>query len=548
MLLVVLLTASLATACGSKRKNKRKTRVKKTPTTAPGTLTPKNGGHLKLLSNEPRFLNPVLETRFNRANMLIFEGLVGLGPRLEPVPRLAEKWDIASDGKTITFTLRKGVTWHDGKPFTSADVKFTYEAIRSVKAQTVWAGYMKNIVSVEAPNQQTIVVKYSTSYAPALLVWTVGIIPKHIYGTGDLLKHPANKEPVGTGPYKLARWEVGQRLLFTANTKWWYGRPHIDTIELGLKKPEDTVDALIVGTTDFARVQDVESWSNKAQLPEFRDSFEVSNVAEPRFRCIAWNVQRKPFSDRRVRIGLTHALNRTRIIDDVLLGEARALSAPFFPTMFGADPSIAPYPFDLSKATKLLDGAGQPSKNGSRFKVDLIALQSQRNASVESMMAIFRRDLKSIGIELKVAFLPTREFFNRVVMRNFDGAFFGWLPDIPDPDPYALLHSSQIDKAPIHAGYANQIVDKLLDDARRTTNRDERKALYHKVHAQVHLDEPYTVLYAEDGRYAWSRRLRGVNPADVGPQPRFPGIARWWIAAPPRPGTAAQKLGHQPRK
>jgi peptide/nickel transport system substrate-binding protein len=237
---------------------------------------------------------------------------------------------------------------------------------------------------------------------------------------------------------------------------------------------------------------------------------------------------------------MTHALDRTRIIDDILLGEARALSAPFFPTMFGADPSIAPYAFDLSKATKLFDDAGHPSKDGVRFTVDLIALQSQRNASVESMMAIFRRDLKSVGINLKVSFLPTRAFFNRVVMRDFDGAYFGWLPDIPDPDPYALLHSSQMDKAPIHAGYANTAVDSLLDDARRTANRDERKALYHRVHALVHADEPYTMLYAEHGRYAWSRRLRGVNPKDIGPQPRFPGIARWWITAPSRPGAAAK--------
>jgi peptide/nickel transport system substrate-binding protein len=272
MALAILMTASLAMACGSKRKSKKKPRVKP-PTTSPNTLTPKNGGHLKLLSNEPRFLNTVLETRFNRANMLIFEGLVGLGPRLEAVPRLAEKWEVAKDGKTITFTLRKGVTWHDGTPFTSADVKFTFDSIRSVKAQTVWSGYMRNIASVTVPDAHTVVVKYSTSYAPALLVWTVGIIPKHIYGTGDLLKHPANKEPVGTGPFKLSRWEVGQRLLFKANDKWWFGRPHIETIELVVKKPEDTVDALTKGGVDFARVVDVEEWSNKAQLPEFRDSF-----------------------------------------------------------------------------------------------------------------------------------------------------------------------------------------------------------------------------------------------------------------------------------
>lgn len=544
-LMSVILSLTLVSACGSKKK--RKKRTKNTPTKAPSDLRPKPGGHVSLFSNEPRYLNPILETRFNRANILIFEGMVGLGTRLEPVPRLATKWTVSADGKTITFTLRKGVTWHDGKPFTSADVKFTYEKIKSTKAQTVWAAYMANIDKVETPDASTVVVTYKTSYAPSLTIWSVGIIPKHIYGDEPLLKHPANREPVGTGPYKLARWELGKSLLLKANPTWWFGRPHIDSIELKTKAPSDTVDALSAGQLDFARVTDINQWSNKAQLAEFRDRFEVSNVPEPRFRCIAWNVQRKLLSNPKVRVALTHALDRGRVIDDVLLGQAQALSAPFFPTMFGADPSIAPYKFDLDRAVKLLDEAGYPSKNGTRFSIDLISLQSQRNASAEAVLAVFRRDLKSIGIELKVTFLPTREFFNRVNFsadgkRDFDGAYFGWLPDIPDPDPYALLHSSQIKKAPIHSGYSNPEVDKLLDQARATTNRDERKTIYHKVHALVHRDEPYTMLYAEHGRYAWNRKLRGVNPADIGPQPRFPGIARWWIDnRRARPGTTAAK-------
>ena len=135
-----------------------------------------------------------------------------------------------------------------------------------------------------------------------------------------------------------------------------------------------------------------------------------------------------------------------------------------------------------------------------------------------------------------------REYFERLAKHDYDGNYFGWLPDIPDPDPYALLDSSQIGTGPNYAYYANPEVDKLLDEARATPSRDARKALYAKVHAIVADELPYTPLYAPYGHYAWNRRLRGVNPRDLGPQMLFPGVARWWVdqqppAAPRTPGS-----------
>jgi peptide/nickel transport system substrate-binding protein len=496
---------------------------------------PPRGGHLLLPSNEPRYLNPVLETRFELANMLIFEGLVGLDARLEPVPRLAESWDVSGDARTITFKLREGVTWHDGTPLTARDVAFTFEQIRSVEAPSLWKAYMSSVEQVSTPDDRTVVVEYARPYAPGLVTWTVGILPQHIYGKGDLVSSDGNREPIGTGPYRLARWEPGKRLMLQANDTWWFGRPHIDTIELVVGTSESgALDALRKGELDLVRIADLTEWT-KAQLPEFRQAFEVSDVVESRFRLIAWNALRKPYDDARVRQALTFALNRERVIDDVLLGQGRPLSAPFFPNMFGADPSIAPYPFDLDRAVKLLDEAGLPSKDGRRLEIQLLSLESQRGPTTDATMAIFRSDLRAIGIELKLTYLPATEFFERTVLRDYDALYFGWLPDISDPDPYALLHSSQIGSGANYAGYSDPDVDDLLEEA-RAAGRDERKALYHRLHRVLGEAQPYTMLYAPYGHYAWNRRLRGVNPRDLGPQPRFPGVARWWIApksAPP---------------
>jgi peptide/nickel transport system substrate-binding protein len=265
-------------------------------------------------------------------------------------------------------------------------------------------------------------------------------------------------------------------------------------------------------------------------MSDFRENYEVSDVIESSIQLLGWNLQKKPLENVRVRQALTMALDRSRAIEDVLLGQARPLSGPFFPTMFGADPAVAPYSLDLERAAKLLDEAGFPAKNGKRFRIDMIALESQRGPVADGIMAIFRSDLLQLGIELELEMVSSRDFFQRIADRKFDAVYFTWLPDIPDPDPYSLLHSSMIGIGANFPAYANPEVDQLLDQARATADRNERRALYHKVHRIVHEELPYTPLFAPYGHYAWNRRVRGVSPADVSSQPRFPGVARWWIA------------------
>jgi peptide/nickel transport system substrate-binding protein len=506
--------------CGSK---------KDAPTALPqDSSSPRHGGHIVLPSNEPDRLNPALQTRFDRATPLIFEGLVGLDANLAVQPRLAESWVIAPDSKAITFRLRRGVKWHDGQPFTAADVAFTFETIRATEEPTVWKGYMANVETVETPDDHTVVVRYGQPYGPALVSWEVGIIPRHAYSRGP----GSREEPiaVGTGPFRFVRWEPGQRIVLEAHKDYWGGRPYLASVEILLNVPSVAqLDLLKESKLDFVEISDVAVWSQQVHTPEFREHYEVADEVESRFRMIAWNHQRVPFELKSVRLALTLALDRARVIEEVLIGQAQLLSAPFFATMYGADPSVAPHPFDPARATKLLDEARLLAKNGQRFAVELIVRESERSQSLDQMLAIFQRNLRAVDVELKVVFLDTREFFDRIVLREFDAAFIGWVPDIADPDPYALLHSSQINAGPNYAGYANAEVDRLLEEARSLSDREARKALYHEIHALVHAEEPYTLLYAAYGHYAWSRRLHGVNPRDIGTQPRYPGVARWWV-------------------
>tara|TARA_R110002096_G_scaffold292224_1_gene486524 strand:- start:73884 stop:75533 length:1650 start_codon:yes stop_codon:yes gene_type:complete len=526
-LALALLFSFATVACKGKKNDDADTSGAKV-TQAPAAR--EHGGNVKLPSNEPRFLNPVLETRFNRANILLFEGLVGFDGTLEPVPRLAESWEQSNEGKTITFRLRKGVKWSDGTDFTSKDVAFTVEQIRNPKWRTLWRTYFSGIESVNTPDDLTVVVNYKTPYAPALVSWSVGILPAHKFVDTDFTTAPANMEPVGTGPFKLTRWEQGGRMLLARNDKWWNGKAGLGTIELvfGL---EDKLAALKAGKIDFANIPDIGRWASEAQLPDFLDRFEQTTSVESIFRLIAWNGAKAPFDKPEVRQALTHALDRERVIDDVLLGEGQLLSAPFFANMYGADSRIAPYAFDLKIADEQLTAAGFPKVDGKRFELDLITLTSQKLPIHAEMFAIFQHDLASLGIALKVSYLTPVEFEERHVAGNFDAAFFGWLRDIPDPDPSALLHSSQIQGGQNFARYTNEDVDGWLEAAVSTSDRDQRKVLYAKVHGQLHKDMPYTVLYAPHSHYAWSRKLRRTHPADVSAQTRFPGISRWTVDA-----------------
>ncbi|MCP4446716.1 MAG: hypothetical protein GY811_15420 [Myxococcales bacterium] len=487
------------------------------------------GGNVKLASNEPRFLNPVLETRFDRANILIFEGLVGFDGTLEPVPRLAESWEQSNGGKTITFRLRKGVKWSDGTDFTSKDVAFTVAQIRNPQLHTLWRTYFSGIESVNTPDDLTVVVNYSTPYAPALVSWSVGILPAHKFTDTDFASAPANMEPVGTGPFKLSRWEQGGRMLLSRNDKWWNGQAGLGSIEL-IFGIDDKLGALKAGKLDFANIPDIGQWASEAQLPEFLDMFEQTTSVESIFRLIAWNGAKAPFSTSEVRQALTHALNRERVVEDVLLGEGQLLSAPFFANMYGADSSVAPRAFDLEIADAMLTEAGLKKTDGERFALDLITLTSQKIPLNAEMFAIFKHDLAQLGIGLTVSYLTPVEFEERHVSGNFDAAFFGWLRDIPDPDPSALLHSAQVEGGQNFARYKNEKVDGWLEEAVSTSDRVQRKILYAKVHAQVHADMPYTVLYAPHSHFAWSRALRRIHPADVSAQTRFPGISRWTTA------------------
>jgi peptide/nickel transport system substrate-binding protein len=493
---------------------------------------PRAGGFIVLPSPEPRILNPVTRVGFDLATPLLFDSLVALDPKNEPVPVLAQSWDRSADGKTLTFHLRAGVKWHDGQPFGADDVVFTIAAVQSA-ANSIWSAYLAPVAKVEAPDAQTVVVTYKQPYGPDVASYVFGILPKHLFEGKDLLKAAANVTPVGTGPFKLVRWSPGKDMLLEANPSYWNGRPNLDQVDLRFDVPnQEHLAALRDGRLDFAEITEPADWNGVLRTPEFLDRFETGAGEETTITLITWNTQRKPLDDKRVRVGLTQALDRPRVIEEVLGGAGRPVSGPFYPTMWGADPNIAPWPFDKAAAGKLFDQAGLAAKGGKRFPLELLVEATKRGTVYDAMLAIFRADLADLGVELKVTYLARQDLIDRLILRNFEAVLFEFSADIPDPDPYALLHSSQVNAGQNFAGYVNAEADKLLDAGRAVNDRSKRKEAYFALNKIVHDDAPYTFLYVPTRYYAWNRRLHGVLPLDTATLPRWPGVARWWVSEP----------------
>jgi len=492
----------------------------------------KTGGYVVLSSPEPSTLNPITSAAFDVATPLIFDGLVGLDARGELVPVLAEKWSRSPDGKVLTFQLRKNVTWHDGKPFTSADVAFTIDTIRKGQAPTLWAAYLASIEKVEATGEHTVAVTWRESYGPDVASFIFGILPKHVFEGQDVARAPANNSPVGTGPFKFVRWSSRKNMVLAANEQYWAGRPNLDRIEIVFDiRPRDHLRALSESKLDFAEITEPAEWSGELRTPEFLERFETGSLDENVITLVAWNCQKKPFDDKRVRQALTMALDRPRVIEDVLLGAARPTSGPFFPNMWGADPNVAPRPFDLKMAADLLDQAKLGAKQDkTRFAIELLVQDNFRGSSMyDQMLAIFRNDFEKIGIDLRVTFIPRGEVVDRLRLHEFDAVLFRWSSDIPDPDPYALLHSSQINGGENYVGWVNPEADKLLEAGRRAQDRSQRKESYYALHRLVQDEQPYSFLYAPQRYYAWSRRVHGVSPLDLSALTRWPGVAGWWV-------------------
>ncbi len=464
----------------------------------------------------------------------VYEGLVKYDKNIELTGELAESWTVSPDGKTITFKLRKGVKWHDGKPYTSKDALFSYQFMVNPKTPTPYSGDYLKVVKAEAPDDYTFVVHYKEPYAPAVASWGLSQLPSHLHKLGeDPRKSPLFRHPIGTGPYKFHKWEGGAQIEVRANTDYWDGRPNIDSV-LWRIIPDTATQFLELKNQgiDYMGL-DALQYQRQTGGEFFEKNFNKYKYLSSSYTYLGYNLRRKLFQDVRIRRALTYAIDKQEIVKGVLLGMGQATSGPYKPGTYWYNDNVAKYPYNPKKAKELFaqagwtdsDGDGWLDKDGKRF--EFIIITNQGNAYRANAGAIIQYRLAQIGIKVDLRIYEWATFLKYYIEKGaFDATILAWtIP--PDPDLYDVWHSSKAKPGQLNfTYYINKEVDELLLKGQKEFDKVKRKAIYDRVQEILAEEQPYTFLYAAQALPIVHSRFKGIKPAPAGLSYNF---IRWWV-------------------
>ena len=475
---------------------------------------------------------------------LIFNGLIKYDKDIRIVGDLAESWEISKDGLVITFHLRKGVRWHDGRPFTAADVLYTYQVTVDPKTPTAYAGDFLKVKKAEVLDDWTFRATYDKPFAPALMSWSVGILPKHLLAGKDITTSPLGRRPIGTGPYKFKEWVTGQKIVLVSNPDYFEGRPYIDgyimriipdTATMFLELRANGIDRMGLTPLQYTR---------QTENNLFRENFNKYRYLSFAYTYMGYNLKNVLFTDKRVRQAIAHAVNRVEMIDGVLLGLGKPATGPYKPGTWAHNPNVRDYPYDPAKAKTLLaeagwkdlNGDGVLEKDGLPFAFEIIT--NQGNEIRAKCAEIIQRRLAEVGIKVKIRVVEwaafVKDFINK---RKFDATILGWT--IPmEPDLYDVWHSSKTGPEELNfISYKNGEVDALIEKGRETFDQSVRKSCYDRIQEIFAEEQPYLFLYVPDALPIIHARFRGVEVAPLGIGHNF---IKWYVPK------AEQKLVMKP--
>ncbi len=463
----------------------------------------------------------------------VFNGLIKYDKDIRIVGDLAESWEISKDGLVITFHLRRGVRWHDGRPFTAADVLYTYQVTVDPKTPTAYAGDFLKVKKAEVLDDWTFRATYDKPFAPALMSWSVGILPKHLLAGKEITTSPLGRRPIGTGPYKFKEWVTGQKIVLVSNPDYFEGRPHIDgyilriipdTATMFLELRANGIDRMGLTPLQYTR---------QTENNLFRKNYNKYRYLSFAYTYMGYNLKNPLFTDKRVRQAIAHAVNREEMIDGVLLGLGKSATGPYKPGTWAYNPRVRTYPYDPAKAKALLAEAGWKDLNsngvlereGRPFEFEIIT--NQGNEIRAKCAEIIQRRLAEVGIKVTIRVVEwaafVKDFINK---RKFDATILGWT--IPmDPDLYDVWHSSKTGPEELNfISYQNAEVDALIEKGRETFDQSERKRCYDRIQEILAEEQPYLFLYVPDALPIIHARFRGVEVAPLGIGHNF---IKWYV-------------------
>lgn len=467
--------------------------------------TPQNGGRLVVAADsEPRNLNPAIVA----SNGVFFVASKVIEPLAEASfdgqngfePRLATSWEGSADGLTATFHLREGVKWHDGQPFTAADVAFSAMQVWK-PLQNLGRVVFKALEKVETPDEYTAIFHFSEptpfqlirNALPAL----TAVLPKHVFDGTDIAANPANEKLIGTGPFKYAEHKTGEYYRLTKNDDYWGdGEPYLDEIIYRvLPDRAAAAGALEAEEIDLAAfsavpLADLDRISKVPGLRVISKGYEALTYQ----LVVEINHRRKELSELKVRQAIAYAIDRDLVVKMIFLGYAKPSTGPVpqYDSQFYTR-DVTAYPFDIAKANALLDEAGyKRGKDGNRFVLKL--LPAPYFNETRQFGDYLRQALAEIGIDARIVNNDLAAHQKAVYTdHDFDLAI---APTVYRGDPAIsttiLVESGIASGVPFsnQGGYANAELDAVIAKAAHEIDEKERTALYHQFQQLVEADLP----------------------------------------------------------
>lgn len=458
---------------------------------------------------------PVTGASYQQIQRAIANGLTVLGyPNFDVQPDLATKWTVSADALTYVFTLRDGVTWQDGQPFTADDVKFTFDLVtdptfagaldsyfvnikgaKDHKAGTV--DHVTGITVIDPTHVQFVLTQPDTLFLSSALS-RQRILPKHLLSSvapADVDKSDFVRKPVYTGAYSVDSWQAGESITFKSNPTYYGGQPPIETLVARFIPDSATALAdlqtgeLTLGTTDPDQFQAFASDSG----------YTTQDLPGLRVVYIQFDLTRPIFSDIRVRQAISHAIDRDTIIKALYLGEAEVATNYIPPQSWVTNPDVPTFPYDVDKANQLLDEAGwtlgddkvRVDKNGKQLAFTLTV------PSVNSQDALaFVPYLEKVGFKVTIDQQGTGQTTGPLTVGQYEATITSWNNYVIDPRA-DLQRTFQNPRPTDSTGYKNDKVDALFLQARAATDRDAEKKLWFQVQELIAADAPVVYLWRQ---------------------------------------------------
>lgn len=463
-----------------------------------------------IIESSPANLDPRVGTdaQSERIGKLIFDSLVRRDEHFNLQPALAERWE-APDPRTYIFHLRGGVRFHDGKPLTARDVKWTFDSVLDGSLVSAKASTFRFVERVEAPDDFTVIFRLKEPYAS--LLWNVsdgamGIVP---YGSGKEL----NRKPVGSGPFRFVSMEQDKEVVVARNEDYWGEKARVARVRFAVV-PDTTTRALELdkGSADIAINA---LTADMVAAIEKQKKLVVQSAPGTIYTYLAFNLRDPRLRDVRVRHALAYAIDRKPMIEYLWRGLAQPASSVLPPQHWAYNGRVPAYAYDPAKARALLDEAGYKPVNGVRFR---LTMKTSTEESTRLLAAVLQQQLREVGIALDIRTFEFATFYSDVVKGAFQLFSLRWIGGNEDPDIFEhIFYSTSTPPKRANRGhYSNPRVDALIDQGRSELDQGKRAAVYGEVQQIVAEDLPYINLWYLDNVLVHTRRVKNVAPNSSG--------------------------------